>query len=316
MVDGSIHLVGGIGAVWKAIGKLEGKPRLAAIAYLGENAPHLLGDFCAGDVVVCDASDGTIKSSSTSRKALNDLVRRGVHVYSLKNLHAKVICIGGTAVVGSMNASASSTSMHEAAVFITSDKDVRAARQLIRDFAAQATEVDEQFLRRIGRLKINRSHHSSKVVGGTSENDEYVTIGSVYSGEPPKYVKEIADKTVASHAKLAGFKIRNCWAGRDERRNLNIGELVIWVYSDRGDNPKLEIGRIIDYEKARGRWVYFDLTPTRGSSISLNQLKKSLATLQYKGNLDDLGSEWRRIRLPGIEAEIERLFGKSTPPKS
>jgi hypothetical protein len=78
----------------------------------------------------------------------------------------------------------------------------------------------------------------------------------------------------------------------------------------------LEIGRIIDYEKVRDRWVYFDLTPTKTTSITLNQLKKKLATMQFRGNLDDLGCEWRRIRLPGIEAEIESLFGKFTPPKS
>jgi len=312
----NVRLFGGVGDVWKEIGKLNGKPRLAAIAYLGDNAPYLLGEFGPNDIVVCDASDGSIKSGSTSRKALNDLVQRGVHVYSLGNLHAKIICIGQTAVVGSMNASASSTSMHEAAVLLRSDKDVQASRLLIKRFVTQSIEVDAQFLRRLGKMKVNNKGFSPVVTGGSSGESEYITIGAVHSVEHPKYVKDAADKTVATHGKLAGFKIKICVAERGERRNLNIGELVIWVYSDKGDNPRIEIGRIIDYEKIRNRWIYFDLTPTRASSVNLNQLKKCLATIQFKGNLDELGSEWRRIRLPGIEREIEQLFGKSVPPKS
>lgn len=312
----NVRLFGGVGDVWKEIGKLNGKPRLAAVAYLGDNAPYLLGEFGPNDIVVCDASDGSIKSGSTSRKALNDLVQRGVNVYSLRDLHAKVICIGQTAVVGSMNASASSTSMHEAAVILKSDKDVRASRQLIKRYVAQSTQVDAQFLRRLGKMKVNHKGFSPTGTRGSSSESEYITIGAVHSAEHPKYVKEAAKKTVSTHGKLAGFKIKNCVAGRGERRNLNIGELVIWVYLDGGDNPRLEIGRIIDYEKIRDRWIYFDLTPTRASSVYLNQLKKCLATIQFKGSLDELGSEWRRIRLPGIEREIEQLFGKSVPPKS
>jgi hypothetical protein len=312
----NVRLFGGVGDVWKEIGKLTGKPRLAAIAYLGDNAPYLLGEFGPNDVVVCDASDGSVKSGSTSRKALNDLVDRGVHVYSLRNLHAKIVCIGKTAVVGSMNASASSTSMHEAAVLLKSDQDVRHARLLIKRFVAQSTEVDAQFLRRLGKMKVNNRNIPHVPIGVGSRGSEYITIGAVQSAKHPKYVKEAADKTFAAHKKFAGFRIKTCVAERGERRSLNIGELVVWVYSDKGDNPRLEIGRIIDYEKIRDRWIYFDLTPTKVSSVNLNQLKKILATMQFKGGLDELGSEWRRIRLPGIEAEIERLFGKSAPPKS
>lgn len=316
MTSHRVRLVGGGSDVWKEIGKLGGKPRLAAVAYLGDNASHLLGDFGSGDIVVCDASDGSIRSGSTSRKALKDLVKRGVQVFSLQDLHAKVICIGRTAVVGSMNASASSTSMHEAAAILSSDQDVRAARQLIRRFVTQAIAVDDRFLRRIARMKVQRRQHSSgSTTSNTSKND-YVTIGVVYDADHAKFVKEAKEKRDIKHVKLAGYEIKVCTGDRGERRNLTIGELVVWVYADRGDNPRLEIGRIIDYEKIRERWIYFDLTPTKAGSVRLNQLKKCVATMGFTGNLDELGNEWRRIRLPGIQEEISRLFGKSTPPMS
>lgn len=316
MTSQRVRLVSGKSDVWKEIGKLSGKPRLAAIAYLGDNASHLLGDFARGDIVVCDASDGSIRSGSTSRKALNDLVKRGVHVFSLQDLHAKVICIGRTAVVGSMNASASSTSMHEAAAILTNDQDVRAARQLVRRFVSQTIAVDDRFLRRVGRMKVQRRQHSAGTLGRDVSRDDYVTIGVVHKADHAKYVRDALAKKDADHVTMAGYEIKVSEGGRGERRDLNIGELVVWVYADEGENPRLEIGRIIDYEKIRDRWLYFDLTPTKAGSVRLNQLKKCLATMRYTGNLDEIGNERRRIRLSGIQEEISRLFGKSTPPVS
>ena len=80
---------------------------IAVVAYVGADAPRIM-PLRRGDSLVCDASTGTIKGRLTSANALLKYHRRGVAVYSLDDLHAKVICTRRFAWVGSTNASANS----------------------------------------------------------------------------------------------------------------------------------------------------------------------------------------------------------------
>lgn len=92
-------------------------PRLAAIAYVTDGSALPLSE---GDVLICDASPGAIRSGQTSAKVLHRLVSRGAAVYSYPGLHAKVLVAGATLVVGSANHSSSSRSLMEAGI-CTSD---------------------------------------------------------------------------------------------------------------------------------------------------------------------------------------------------
>ena len=122
-------------------------PRRAAVAHLGQDAPTLL-PLRAGDVLVVNASRAAVRAHATSPVALAYYVDAGVRVLSSPNLHANVIATDRRAVIGSANASHSST-LAEEAVIITDDPDlVTAAAAFIDgiDGIDEVTEIDQAFL--------------------------------------------------------------------------------------------------------------------------------------------------------------------------
>lgn len=131
------------------------KRRYGAIAYVtsGEHLP-----LQANDILVCDASDGAIKSGETSAKVLRRFHRRGVNLYSLSGLHAKTLVFGETAMIGSCNASRNTENLHEAALLTdvhTTVSQVRAyVWQLVE--SGDALEIDARFLDRIEKLPVVR----------------------------------------------------------------------------------------------------------------------------------------------------------------
>lgn len=92
--------------LWQVIRRLARKAsrRRAAISYVTRD---LVG-FKAGDVLVVDASRRSIACGETSAAVLQDLHRRGVHIHSCADLHAKVFLFDRVAVVASANMSESS----------------------------------------------------------------------------------------------------------------------------------------------------------------------------------------------------------------
>nr|WP_271209596.1 hypothetical protein [Rhodococcus wratislaviensis]GLK34235.1 hypothetical protein GCM10017611_10800 [Rhodococcus wratislaviensis] len=125
-------------------------PRRAAIAYLGEDAPTLL-PLRAGDLLVVNASRAAVRAHVTSPIALAYYVEAGVRVLSSPNLHANVIATNRRAIIGSANASHSSTIADEAVV-ITDDPEVVAAAWTFIDGIDEITEVDQVFLDNANRM--------------------------------------------------------------------------------------------------------------------------------------------------------------------
>lgn len=83
--------------LWPEVKKLRkgAQPVMAAIAYYSDNKLSLR----PGDLLVVDASDRVVKSGATSGALLLELVNAGVEVRSLPGLHAKVLAVGGHAIV-------------------------------------------------------------------------------------------------------------------------------------------------------------------------------------------------------------------------
>jgi len=101
--------------------------------------------FDVGDLLVVNASRAAVRAHLTSPIALAYYVDTGVRVLSSPNLHANVIATSRRAVIGSANASHSSTIADEAVV-ITDDPEVVAAARTFIDGIEEITEVDQVFL--------------------------------------------------------------------------------------------------------------------------------------------------------------------------
>jgi hypothetical protein len=106
-------------------------PVCAAVPYFSQAGSRML-PLKRGDILVVIASDATVASGQTCPSALRRLLNKGVKVYSLENLHAKVFVLGRTAYVGSANVSASSKEhLVEAVVAIHDRNTVAAAKSFV-----------------------------------------------------------------------------------------------------------------------------------------------------------------------------------------
>ena len=127
----------GQGAPWAAIKEALNKSNgrvVAAVSYIGKDAAAVL-PLREGDLLICDASDVTVKAGSTRPEGLRALHARGVEIHSIQGLHAKVVVLPRSTFVGSTNASARSSRELYEAVVETGDPVVRRnLRRWIEDF--------------------------------------------------------------------------------------------------------------------------------------------------------------------------------------
>lgn len=96
--------------------------RMLAVAY----ATELHVRLGKGDILVVNAATPTIAAGETSATLLVDLHRKGVEVYGLDSLHAKLGVLGRHSIIGSANLSRSSAEQLSEAVLITDDDAIRA----------------------------------------------------------------------------------------------------------------------------------------------------------------------------------------------
>jgi hypothetical protein len=150
------------GEVWPQLTDVVRGSRLrcfVAVAYLGAGASRLL-PLRKGSHLVVDASERAVASGQTCPSDLQKLMNRGVAIYSVPNLHAKVFVVGRAAYIGSTNVSARSASqLIEAAIRTTEPSAVRAAREFVEDHCLH--EMTPDVLKRLAKL-----YRPPKVTGG------------------------------------------------------------------------------------------------------------------------------------------------------
>jgi len=103
-----------------------------------------------GSRLVVDASEHTVEAGLTCPKELLKLQKRGVNIYSVPNLHAKVFVLGSAAFIGSTNVSDSSACRLLEALLMTTEKSaVDGARQFVRDLCLY--ELTPRVLQRLAK---------------------------------------------------------------------------------------------------------------------------------------------------------------------
>jgi hypothetical protein len=127
------------------------RPAAVAVAYFNEGKARLL-PLRRGSRLVVDASEAAVKAGQTHPADLLWLQkRRGVRIFSVENLHAKVFVFGGQAFVGSANVSQRSANVLIEATLRTTDRSaVKAARAFVRGLCIQ--ELGPEALERLNKL--------------------------------------------------------------------------------------------------------------------------------------------------------------------
>lgn len=176
--------------MWPRIQKLAGARvrKHAAIAYVTSDR-HLR--FGRGDVLVTDASDGAIAAGNTSASVLAAAHQRGARVFSFPGLHAKVLCVGRHAIVGSANASQSSAEeLVEAAVFSDDPMLLAQTRALIERLVADAERVDRKFLTRIAAIEVRPSRGGARARSRPTDREPHAWLIGVAPLDEDRYEGE------------------------------------------------------------------------------------------------------------------------------
>ena len=138
---------------WSAIqGDLKGKrpPVTAVVSFIGKDADTLM-PLRKGDRLVCNADDLTIKRGLTNPDALKRFHSKGIEVYSVVGLHAKVISGSDFAWVGSANASSSGYLEATVRLGPTADRKIRSWAKEMSQQEPVLTGPDISRLQRLPR---------------------------------------------------------------------------------------------------------------------------------------------------------------------
>lgn len=139
--------------VWAAISTAatnSKKPAHVAVAYFGKGGPNLL-PLPKGSSLVVDASIPTVAQGVTNPAALEQILKKGVDVYSAQYLHAKVFAFDDVAFVGSANASEHSASMLiEAILKVETKREISTIREFVSSLCL--TQLSAADLKELGQF--------------------------------------------------------------------------------------------------------------------------------------------------------------------
>lgn len=129
---------------------------VVAVAYIGSDAPRLL-PLKRGDILVCDASEASIKSRTTSADALRTFHNRGVKIYSREGLHSKIVVLADRVFVGSANASRHSEQDLDEVMLETVNKAVvKQSRSYVMDLVKDFRRVGKADLLKLNDIPLSR----------------------------------------------------------------------------------------------------------------------------------------------------------------
>jgi hypothetical protein len=259
---------------------------LIAVAYLSEGASRRL-PLRRGSVVVVNASVDNVKKGSTCPADLLRLQKKGVRVFNVTNLHAKVYVFGRQAFIGSANASETSANRRKEAMVRTTERGVVAdARAFVRGLCQE--ELGPETLASLQKL-----YRRPKFPGGTRRSRSKAT-GRVRAEYSPIRLAQLTrgdgypeGSETAYQAGLRAAKSRRKHRKThflDEFRwnndTIRRGDLVVQVV-DEGDGPRLVTppGSVLNTKRwSNGRsgctFVYLEVPNLK--RVRVNKLAKRL----------------------------------------
>lgn len=267
-----------------------------AVAYFSKGSSQRL-PLKKGSRLVVDASLPQVRSGQTCPAELLKLVKRGVEVYSMPQLHAKVFVIRNVAYVGSNNASANSEHrLQEAAIRTTHARVVSDARNFVIDLC-KYRQTPEQL------RELSKFYQPPKGGGRNSDSDKasaqlprvrIVRLKPVELSDEDELMQEKGERVAEKSRRFSdGYEVDSFRL--TGKVALAVGEVVVQVLNE-GDgrvmvSPPGNVLKIVTRSN-EGRLVSFVYVecPT--------QRRRQLASLAKK-----LGCDQKRLNRNGLVAE-------------
>jgi hypothetical protein len=283
--------------IWKeitaAVKRRRGKA-FVAVPYFGQAGSRLL-PLRKGDMLVVNASEAAVRSGQTYPDGLRRLLNRGVQIYSLDNLHAKVYVLGSVAFIGSANASSrSSEGLEEAVVQVRDSKVIEEARRhvLYNLCKERLSRTDLDRLKskyRPPRLGGHRTKASRPRVGAKAR---WFIVQLKYDelGEEQQEALDVGEQKAEKLREEPKSTINSMWWRRDVPYRK--GDMVIQVVESKSGAigvyapAKVISRREIRDGRHRIRAIYVEATDE--ARRRLDALKKKIPA-KYRARLEENG---------------------------
>lgn len=292
---------------WTSIGKDLSRPNrravIAVISFVGHHAPQVM-NLKRGDILVCDASEQAIKQQLTSIRALRTYYRKGVEIFSIQGLHAKVISSPTSAWIGSANASRNSRDhLIEASIRVVG-APARRLRAWTSSLATEDNHLDRDDLNRLARIKVNPRARSPRVdvvpslASTLPESLVFVETGEQLTDKELRTID--SDQDAARHsARGAGFSSRLdsiLLVGGTRIRPGN------WIIEIRNSHVRRPAYVVRTKSTALGTIVWFCMS-TSATRPAINEIRE-----MCPGLMRDFAE--LRIREANLMRQVLSTFGK------
>ena len=248
-----------------------------------------------GSTLIVDMSRSTVASGLTMPSEVLKLLKRGVDVHSVENLHAKVFVIGDRAYIGSTNVSKNSAENLVEATLVTSDAPVVRGCRLFVD-SLRGELITPEFAKRMQKL-----YKPPEFRPGRKGGKRGATTRILHSPlwlVPLEYIHWHRADVAAHKAGLPrakaelksekDFRVDSfCWMGKG-LDGLRKGDLVIQVLKDGREKLVHPVSRVLPIRRYRvGR--------SRRAIVFL-ETAKNLRAKNLKTVLTRLGTTPKRFR--------------------
>lgn len=285
--------------IWKTIPEIikMSKHTDVAVAFLGIDGSKIL-PLKKGDRLIVDMSPATVKAGATNPFEIEKLIKRGVKVFTRRNLHAKVVLTDKSVLVGSANVSKNSRDMlDEAAIFSTDALAVKRSRDFIERICIEP--VLPKYLEECQKLYRPPRTAGGNITKSTSYQKRAshaklwivsLQVASIPNKELDKY--ESSEKVAVKRINPETSVLENFhWAFRPKMTDeLESGDLIIQcvlqedksvlVYSP---SRLILIDHYIRNEATRKERYVFHLEVSKGSQVmDWVRFRKELNAITYK----------------------------------
>lgn len=276
------------GDVWTQISRSARKCNSAsfvAVAFVGKGATKMM-PLSKGSRLVVDASKRTVKAGLTNPFELEKYYKKGVKIYSHKDLHAKVFVFADVAFVGSANVSTNSKNVLTEAIL---KSDVRSVLLSAKSFVKQIglVEMGQDEILALQKVYVA----PRKVKGKAARRKKTVGLRIVHLGESEDVPDDATEEVKAGEKRArlmlkARHKSEYVWYTYDVKKFPD-GEHILFIQDDYMWPPST----VLFSQKVKGiTVVHVEMSTQRDKSLR-----------SVKGRLSK--TTFRRLARQGVMSE-------------
>jgi len=283
--------------IWNTISKIikTSKHTDVAVAYLGTDGSKIL-PLKRGDRLVVDMSIVTVKAGATNPREIEKFMKRGIQVFSRRNLHAKIVITDKQVLTGSANISKNSRdTLDEAAVLTNDALTIQRAKNFINQICVEPIlpEYLKECIKSYRPPRINGKRIGTNGIPYRAKHSKLRIVSLIDYALFPEKEEESFEKSAEKAMKLLENKGQSVlsnfhWPSKPKMADeLEQGDWIIQCvkHSDKSISvyPPAQLILIDHYvrnkENGKERYIFHLKSPKNGQKMDWKTFRKKLTAI-------------------------------------